>query len=177
MKILGIDPGLSHTGYAILEINNDQIILINAGEIVPKGKKFLHIYNSIIDLIQNYDISLAIIENIFVSSNPKTSILLGQAKGIVLLAFEKLDIQYLEIAPTCVKKFICGKGNVKKEIVGEKIFHYFPTLHKNLNHNIIDAIAIGLSGICTKPLENYLLINAGDSDVLSKKLKLNYFNS
>ena len=90
MIILGIDPGLTRTGYSILSIIKDRPKLIDYGVIEPDkndnlSKRLLSIYTDINELIEIYSPNILSIEDIFYGRNVKSALLLGQARGVAFL--------------------------------------------------------------------------------------------
>ena len=144
MRVLGIDPGLCFTGYAVLEIVDSNIKLITGGCITtkPSEKRFKKIYESLNNIIQDYMPEISIIENTYVNINPRTSLSLGQARGVCVLSVEINEIEYIEVSTTVVRRNLLGKGNAKKEEVQVFIENLFK--QKMTNH-ITDAIASILS--------------------------------
>lgn len=157
MRILGIDPGLQTTGYSVMRIIEDQCEVLSFGEIITKptdNHRLKKIYSSLMDIISSFKPDLVFIEKTFVNINPTTSITLGVARGMCLLACEMQNIHYLDIAPTAVKKFFCGKGNCLKQEVQRVVLK---SIGMDLTHNVADAIAIGISGISIYHKKNYNL--------------------
>jgi crossover junction endodeoxyribonuclease RuvC len=144
MRVLGIDPGLCFTGYAVLDIVGTHIQLVTGGCITtkPSEKRFKKIYESLNNIIQGYKPEIAIIENTYVNINPRTSLSLGQARGVCVLSVEVNELEYIEVSTTVVRRNLLGKGNAKKEEVQVFIETLFQ--HKMTNH-ITDAIASILS--------------------------------
>jgi crossover junction endodeoxyribonuclease RuvC len=142
MKILSIDPGFRILGYSVLEKNDKQIRLVFADEFCTQ-KTFSSIYDFVTDIVKEYEPHYAAIEKTFINCNPKTSIVLSQAQGVCLLAFEKAKVNFLQVAPTAVKKQIQAKV---KEI-----------FNKDFKENAADAIAIGVYLLC-EDLDSYSFI-------------------
>ena len=90
-RIIGVDPGLNTTGFGILDQKKSQIRLIAYGTIKPPNKESLpnrleYLNNHMKDLLKKFDPSAMAIEDTFHSINVKSALLLGQAKGVLLLA-------------------------------------------------------------------------------------------
>jgi crossover junction endodeoxyribonuclease RuvC len=155
MKVLSIDPGFRILGYSILEKKNEEIKLLIADEFVNKKQDLSSIYDFVIQLVNDYAPTYAAIEKTFINCNPKTSIILSQAQGVCLLAFEKMNIKSLQITPTAVKKHLCQKGNANKKHIQNKVKEIF---NQDFRENAADAIAIGIYLLCENPC-NYKFID------------------
>ncbi len=140
---MGIDPGLRNFGYAIIEFGETQE-LICAGEISTEKddvNRLAKIYNAMCDLIKSYNPDLCVIERTFMNKNPFSSINLGQARGVFLLAFQMFDKPYLEVAPSKIKKSVCGSGLADKKQIQSYVQGLF---NVSLGPNAADAVAICL---------------------------------
>ena len=118
MRVIGIDPGSRVIGYGIIEMlpNNYRYISsgtlrINADNLPLKLKQ---IFNSILQLIQEYQPQQMAIEQIFMSKNADSALKLGQARGAAICAVQTQDIPVFEYAARQVKQAIVGKGSAEK---------------------------------------------------------------
>jgi len=145
MKILGIDPGLSQFGYAVLDFDEKgEIELICAGDIISKKgeqKRLLKIFQTLSDILSTYAPEICIIEKVFININKLSSLNLGQARGVAILCCEIANKLYLEIGATSVKKNILGNGRASKSEIQTYVFNRF---HIKLRANACDAIIIAL---------------------------------
>lgn len=142
MRVIGIDPGLSATGYCVL----DNGIICTFGEIKTTSKmlnRLAFIYDSLSDIVRSYSPEFGVLEKTFVNCNGKTSLLLGQATGIAALCLQKYAVKYSCIFPSVAKKHITGKGTATTEEIKEKL-----NLSGDWSHNVIDAIAIAYCFNC-----------------------------
>ena len=122
MKVLGIDPGSTHTGYALLEGVNSHLECLAIGRISPqRSQKFpqrlLAIYERIQELLACYHPDAMAVEDVFSGINARTALRLGQARGIVLLAAAKARIDVYDYPPMVVKKAVVGQGRASKSQV------------------------------------------------------------
>ena len=122
MNILGIDPGLSATGYGVLSIIGDKVESINYGDIKTSTKDELAIrltiiFNKISDLIIEYKPAVLSIEEIFYSNNVKSSLLLGHARGVSIAAAAIKNIKVYEYSAKKIKQSLTGNGNAHKDQV------------------------------------------------------------
>ncbi len=122
-RILGIDPGLQTTGVSVIEISSSKaykIIYCGCIETAKEKKleqRLVEIYHSVNEIISLYNPYCLAIEEIFFSSNAKTAINVGQARGVVLLSACINNIGVFEYTPLEVKQAIVGYGRATKDQV------------------------------------------------------------
>lgn len=149
MRILGIDPGIHITGYCILDCEGDQYELVTCGSVQTDKKqttqaRLLEIFKDIIQICEKYTPDTASIEQVFFFKNQKTIIPVVQARGVILAALEKCNVQAGEYTPMVVKQVITGHGRASKDEV-KIMVEKFVTLNKNTKlDDTIDAIAIAI---------------------------------
>jgi crossover junction endodeoxyribonuclease RuvC len=151
----GIDPGLVNTGIGIIEFNskNNQIRYIESKTIVTSskisiGERLCIINNEVEKIFSSCQIHYAGIEKTFLNSNPKTSMNLAVAKGIIMMNFAKFNILYEEIDANSIKKHISGYGHASKEMIKNSLKYYIKLNNLDqMSEHEIDAIAIA---ICAK---------------------------
>ena len=120
---MGIDPGSQVTGLGIIDIStNRELKLCHYGSIRTNQKKPLpfrlkQIYIGLTEVIEKYQPDQVAIEDIFYSDNVKTAIVMGQARGVSLLAPVNLGITPAEYSPREVKLAVVGRGNASKNQV------------------------------------------------------------
>jgi len=123
MIILGIDPGSHRTGYGVIEARGSRFRLIDAGTIkCPKStdlpSRLRLIHEALLDVIAAHGPDVASIEDVFIARNPRSSLILGQARGAAMLAASLRDITVAEYAPRAVKMALTGNGAATKDQVG-----------------------------------------------------------
>ena len=157
MIILGIDPGIAITGYAILSKKNEEISVINSGSIrTDKNKsqadRLVELYNDISEIINMYKPDVAVIEQLFYFKNLKTVIPVAQARGVIIMALAKNNIPIVEYTPLQVKQTITGFGRATKEEVKQMTQLALNSPMPKLD-DTVDAIAIALCyirSLCSK---------------------------
>jgi crossover junction endodeoxyribonuclease RuvC len=121
MKILGIDPGLDRTGWAVLEKNGSAppalVVsgLIHTPARMPLEKRLLHIFDSLSVLIIDHRPCEAAIEEMFFSKKAATQSDSIHARGVILLACEKGGLPISSYNPRTIKKTISGSGSAEKK--------------------------------------------------------------
>ncbi len=124
--ILGIDPGTTTVGFAVIELHkNTRKILtywvIQTTPKIPQSQKLFEISEDLNALINSYNVTYAAIEKLFFSTNHKTAIDVAQSRWVILLNLEKNHIPFFEYTPLQVKKALCGNGKAKKWQVGRAV--------------------------------------------------------
>ena len=127
MAVIGIDPGTALTGFGIIqEGKNQDIELIDYGVIrtpakTPPEKRLLSIYQQLIALIHEHNISCAAVEKLYFQQNTTTALSVGQARGVVILALEQNGIAINEYNPIDIKQAITGYGRASKRQMQEMV--------------------------------------------------------
>ena len=151
-RIISVDPGLNNTGFGILDYKGSQIKVVAYGLVTPPTKESIpnrleYLNSHMNDLIDKFNPQSMAIEDSFYSQNVKSAILLGQARGVLLLSAASKGIPSMVYAPKKVKQSVTGTGSATKKQVKymvEKILNIDKTI-KSLD--ITDALAIGLCHI------------------------------
>ena len=151
-RTIGVDPGLNNTGFGILDYRGSKIKVVAYGLITPPAKESVpnrleYLNSHMNDLIDKFKPMSMAIEDSFYSQNVKSAILLGQARGVLLLSASSKGIPSMVYAPRKVKQSVTGSGSSSKKQVKymvEKILK----IDKNISSlDITDALAIGLCHI------------------------------
>lgn len=119
MRVLGIDPGSTCTGYGVIDCLDSKLHHIDNGGISPKSgaplaQRLYFIYSELSALIEKFRPETIVVENLFVAKNARSSLLLGHARGVALLAASSARLEIGEYTPAEVKKAIVGSGNATK---------------------------------------------------------------
>ena len=122
MIILGVDPGSNVTGYGIINSNGEENSLIESGVIQPANhaalpEKLREIFEGLIKVIEKHRPRQFAIEETFYSKNAKSALVMGQARGVAILAASKSGIPVGEYSPKEVKCAVVGTGNASKSQV------------------------------------------------------------
>jgi crossover junction endodeoxyribonuclease RuvC len=150
-KILGIDPGTINCGYAILNVNNDGIKLIEAGLIKMKSRilqeQILELMDGLEIIFSKYDLKEVAIEDMFFAHNPKTVIKLAQFRGALSLKVLQEFGHFAEYTPLQVKKAVTGNGKSTKEQVAFMVKRLLGIKKEIKPLDITDAIAIAITHV------------------------------
>jgi crossover junction endodeoxyribonuclease RuvC len=149
MIILGIDPGSVITGIGIINCNADKIKLIDFDAVVlkskdPLTKRLKVIYDVCLDKIKKYNPNEFAIETVFFGKNIQSTLKLGQARGVAIIAAVNSDINVSEYSPREVKKSITGNGAATKEQVMYMVKRILEIKEDPKYIDSSDALAIAL---------------------------------
>ena len=122
MKILGIDPGYAILGYGIVEMKGNHFTPCHFGAVTTDSKadmtdRLKHIYNTLMDIISEFEPEVASIEELFFNTNNKTALLVGQARGVAILACANSGLSIYEYTPLQIKQALVGYGRAEKRQV------------------------------------------------------------
>ncbi len=149
LKILGIDPGTTVTGYGLIEIKNNRPVILNMGNLIP-GKyanhyqRLKHLHERALHLIEEYRPDVMAIEAPFYGKNVQSMLKLGRGQGVIMAAALHHSIPIQEYAPLLVKQSITGMGRASKQQVAyflQKVYH-LEELDKGLDAS--DAVAVAI---------------------------------
>jgi crossover junction endodeoxyribonuclease RuvC len=150
MRILGIDPGLQVCGYACLEMDADKEKLVEAGIIRTESRqaieeKLNRIAEDTQSLLESFKPDTVAVEELYSHyAHPKTAILMGHARGVILQKCAEAAIEVRSFSATRIKKSITGNGRASKEQV-QKTIQSILSLPKIPEPNdVADAIAAAL---------------------------------
>jgi crossover junction endodeoxyribonuclease RuvC len=118
-RIIGIDPGLSATGYGIIETKQNRCNHITHGVINTKssdsiGSRLDKIHNELVQILFKTKPDEASVELIYFAKNLKSAIPVAQARGVILLACAQAGLQIFEYTPLEVKQAVVGRGRAEK---------------------------------------------------------------
>ena len=150
MKILGVDPSLSNTGYGLLEVNGKKLFPIEGGVIKTKTKDSLEIRLSIIfenfnDLLLKFSPDCVEVEDLH--SRPrfaKTSILMGHARGVIIMSAGLNKIPVYDYQPTRAKNVVTGSGRADKTQVMNSVAKILNNKNLLKNEHVADAFSIAI---------------------------------
>lgn len=122
ITILGVDPGSNVTGYGIINSNGEESSLIESGVIEPGAgaalpEKLREIFEGLLKVIEDHHPQQFAIEQAFYSKNARSALVMGQARGVAILAASKSGIPIGEYSPKEVKCAVVGTGNASKSQV------------------------------------------------------------
>lgn len=122
MRILGIDPGYAILGWGVIDMNGNHFKVVDYGAVTTDSKmempdRLKVLYNSLMDIITEYEPDVASVEELFFNTNAKTAILVGQARGVAVLACANSGLEIEEYTPLQIKQGLVGYGRAEKKQV------------------------------------------------------------
>ncbi|OGH38898.1 MAG: crossover junction endodeoxyribonuclease RuvC [Candidatus Levybacteria bacterium RIFCSPLOWO2_01_FULL_38_21] len=159
MRVLGIDPGIARTGWGVIEeIKNSKFKIKNCGCIETSSKKEVHerleeIYLEILRLIKKYSPDTIAIEELFFNTNAKTAFVVGQARGVVLLAGAQKNLPIGVYTPLQVKIAVTGYGRAEKSQIGKMVKTILNLQKIPKPDDTADALAVALTHAFSRKME------------------------
>jgi crossover junction endodeoxyribonuclease RuvC len=122
MFVLGIDPGLSVTGYGVVFAQGDRLQAVAAGAIrtapgTPDAARLLELFTDLEALLAEHRPAEVALEQVFVNRNLQTATAVGRAVGVTLLAAARAGLRVFEYTPSAVKMAVTGSGDAAKDRV------------------------------------------------------------
>jgi crossover junction endodeoxyribonuclease RuvC len=153
IRVLGIDPGLQTTGYAVLEAGPK---LLEAGVIRPEGNRDLalrlaSLYESTLDILTQWQPTTIAVEQLYAHyDHPRTAVLMGHARGVFFLLGGQKGLPVVSYPSTNVKKTITGSGRAGKPQMQHAIMRELGLAAPPEPHDVADAIAVALCHLHAK---------------------------
>jgi crossover junction endodeoxyribonuclease RuvC len=124
LQVLGIDPGTAVTGYGVLEqVENGVVRLTECGVIrtsprSPLASRLREIFEGVTELLERHSPGAVAVEGVFFGKNARSAMVLGHARGAILLAAALRNLDVAEYSPAEVKSAIVGTGSATKHQIG-----------------------------------------------------------
>ncbi len=148
MKIIGLDPGLRYTGWGVIEKRGNNLKYVACGRIVvPEddslGARLAFLFSALQQIVQDTQPDVAAVEETFSNVNARSTLKLGMARGVVMLAPALNNLQVAEYAANTVKKTVVGVGHADKRQIQHMVKLLLP-LATFTNADAADALAIAI---------------------------------
>jgi crossover junction endodeoxyribonuclease RuvC len=150
-RILGVDPGLHTTGYAILEAHDQRPVVCEAGIVRSEGKssdmasRLRSVYNGIVEVVEHFRPGIAVVEQLYAHyKHPRTAILMGHARGVIFLAASLHEVPVVSYSATRIKKTITGSGRASKDQVQRTVQRELGLATLPEPADVADALAAAL---------------------------------
>jgi crossover junction endodeoxyribonuclease RuvC len=148
VRIIGLDPGLRHTGWGIIEAEGTRLSYVADGAVHSVSEddlatRLLQIHRQVLAIFDEFKPDEAAIEETFVNKDARATLKLGQARGVVMLAPALRKIGVTEYAPNLIKKTVVGNGHAEKEQVKHMVKILLPRAQLKTADSA-DALAIAI---------------------------------
>lgn len=148
IRLIGIDPGLRHTGWGIIESQGNRLHFIAAGTIksdskTPLAERLHQLHQGLTTILGRYQPQEAAVEQIFVNKDAVATLKLGQARAIALLAPAQHQMPVYEYAPNQIKKSVIGVGHGEKAQIHMMVKILLPRAQFDTS-DAADALAIAI---------------------------------
>jgi len=153
MRVLGVDPGLVRTGWAVVDKDGDAYRLISSGIIAPPqsaelGYRLDFGFEAITAVLAESGAGLVALEELFSNPHhPTASIRLAHMRGVLCLAMERAGVIVRHFTATTVKQRLTGSGHASKEQVRSMVFQLCQMPPMKVRLDLTDAIALAIAGI------------------------------
>jgi len=152
MRVLGIDPGTVKIGYGLVRADGNRYTAeafgtIRIGSKLSFSDKLLQINNEIAVIAAELAPDAAAVEETYVTQNAKTTLRLGHARGVILVALAKEKLPIGEYAPRSIKQAVSGRGNATKDQVKWMVARILGIDADSLEEDASDALAVSLCHI------------------------------
>ena len=149
VRIIGLDPGLNHTGWGVIETTGNALHYIACGRITTAaktdtmGERLTSLYVGLKQIIETYSPHEAALEETFMNKNAHSALKLGMARGVVMLAPAQAGLSVAEYSANQVKKSISGYGHADKNQVAQMVKLLLPSAELE-SPDAADALAIAV---------------------------------
>lgn len=148
MRLIGFDPGLRNTGWGVIEAEGNRLRYVADGTIRPAtdqemASRLRELHDGLAAVLREFNPREAAVEETFVNKNPESTLKLGQARGVVLLAPALFDIPVAEYSANRIKKSVVGAGHAAKEQVQMMVSRILPGCNFS-SPDAADALAVAI---------------------------------
>lgn len=159
MRFLGIDPSVSNLGWGVIESENK--LHIASGTLCTDPAESMctrlgKLHNKVEDIIKTYNPDVVGLESVFLQKSMYTVFKLSYVRGVVMSIIGKNKLNFIEVAPTMVKKNITGSGKASKDSI-KKMLHHVINIPKGIKiatFDEADALAISYSAVLEYDISN-----------------------
>jgi len=148
--VLGIDPGTAVTGYGVVDVGQQgRLQLVECGVIRPGAHplatRLRQLHEDVTTLLARHRPDVLAVEEAFHARNARTTLVLGQARGVILLAGELAGVTLAEYSPAMIKKTVTGKGAAEKRQVGYMVAQLLRLSAAPAPADAADGVAVALT--------------------------------
>jgi len=154
LRVLGIDPGSRRTGFGVIDAGGTGLRYVASGRVEAEGddlgRRLQTLYDGLAEVIRRHRPEVAVVEQVFVARNPRSALVLGQARGSVLCAAARAGLPVVEYSPAAVKLAVVGRGRADKLQVQHMVRHLLG-LPGSPQADAADALACAICHAHTRP--------------------------
>jgi len=149
MLVLGLDPGLATTGYGLVEGDGRRLEMVDCGAIItapnqPIAQRLSDLFRQLNSILDSYHPDVAAVEELFFCTNARTAIMVGEGRGVALLALAEAGLQVAEYTPLQIKQATTGYGRAAKAQVQEMVRLLLNLSDIPRPDDAADALAVGI---------------------------------
>jgi crossover junction endodeoxyribonuclease RuvC len=147
MRLIGLDPGLRLTGWGVIEVEGNRLRHVAHGVVkVPTldslAERLRELFEGVAQVLEAQRPAEAAVEETFVNVNPGSTLKLGQARGVVMLAPARAGLPVFEYATNLVKKSVVGTGHADKNQIAMMVGRLLPGV--DARQDAADALAVAI---------------------------------
>ena len=148
MRLIGLDPGLRNTGWGVVDVEGNRLTYVADGTVSPNANQDLamrlrDLHEGLAQVLVDFNPNEAAVEETFVNKNPGTTLRLGEARGVVVLAPALAGLPVAEYSSNRIKKSIVGAGHAAKEQVQMMVGRILPGCQFS-SPDAADALAVAI---------------------------------
>lgn len=153
--ILGVDPGIADTGYGVISDDKGKLTCLTYGSIKTSAKDDLitrlsQLHLELDKIIKKYQPAFVAVEELFFSKNVKTALIVGHARGVILLTIKQNNLPVFEFKPSQVKQAVSCYGAAKKDQVQKMVKTLLRLKEIPKPDDAADALAIAMCALNCK---------------------------
>ena len=154
--VLGIDPGIANTGYGVVLTRGSTLAALDGGVIAtaartPPEQRLARIHADVCALIEEHRPDAMAVEELYFGANASSAFVVGQARGVVLLAAGAAGIPCFSYTPQQIKQAVCGSGRAAKDQVQRMVGTLLSLPAPPEPDHAADALAVGICHANTAP--------------------------
>src|SRR5712671_5027647 len=148
MRVLGLDPGLRHTGWGVIDVAGNRLSYVADGVVhaptdLPLADRLVVLFRQLINIIERFRPDEAAVEETFVNKNAASTLKLGVARGVVLLVPAERGLPVFEYSANLIKKSVVGVGHADKQQIQMMVHRLLPGVTFD-DANAADALAVAI---------------------------------
>jgi crossover junction endodeoxyribonuclease RuvC len=161
VKILGIDPGVANTGFGVVASAGMRSSAVTAGVVTTRAgvaleSRLATLFSDIDGLLDEHAPVAIALEEIYFGQNASSAMVVGQARGVVLLAAGRRGMPAFSYTPQQIKQAVCGSGRAAKDQVTKMVAGQLGLDATSLPDHAADALAVAICHLNHAPLAHAL---------------------